>query len=301
MRRINLIKKTLLAIVLTGLFSVIVTAQEQAQTQGKSEATIELSYFKKADLTKSALAVIKVKNSEGKFVSAKDVRINFYVLHSKEQQLLKSTVSDNSGHATIALQNDLPLDDSLYFTIVAKIENDNLYEDAQATMHYKDASLTLNLNLQDTARLVTVKVMETGKNGKEIPVKNAEIKFYVQRLFGMMPAAEENSITTDENGEASFAFPKNIPGDTAGSITIAARMEDNEQFGNVENKDDASWGVALIKEKDPFPRALWEPSAPIALVITISTLFGGVWCVYFFVFYQMHKINKAIKEKAKII
>ena len=170
-------------------------------------------------------------------------------MHDKEQKLLKSANTDNKGQAIIVLQKDLPLDDSLYFTIVAKIENDNLYEDAEEKMHYKDANLTLNLNPHDTARLVTAKVTEIGKDGKEIPVKGAEVKFYVQRLFGIMPAAEDNTISTDEKGEASFAFPKNIPGDTAGVITVAARMEDNEQFGNVENKAATSWGTVLAIEK----------------------------------------------------
>jgi len=75
-------------------------------------------------------------------------------------------------------------------------------------------------------------------------------------------------------------------------------MENNELFGNVENKANASWGIVLEKEIDPFPRALWEPYAPIPLIITVSVLFGGVWCVYFFIFYQMWNIKK---EKTEII
>jgi len=293
MKMNSIIKRTALAITITSLFCNISTAQDQTQAQGKSEATIQLSYYKKANMSKTAVAIVKVKNKEGKFVFAKNARVNFYVIHDKEQQLLKNTNTDNKGQAVIiVLQKDLPLDDSLYFTIVAKIENDNLYEDAEEQVHYKDANLSINLNPHDTARLVTAKVTEIGKDGKEIPVKGAELKFCVQRLFGTMPAAEDYAVTTDENGKASFTYPKNIPGDTAGAITVAARMEDNEQFGNVENKAATSWGTALAIIKDPFPRALWEPYAPLPLVITISTLFGGVWFVYFFIFFQLRKIKK---------
>ncbi len=292
MERNSILKRTSLAITITGLFCGITTAQDQSQVQGKSEAAIELSCYKKADMSKIAVAVITAKNKDGKFVPAKNARVNFYVMHDKEQQLLKSANTDSKGQAVIVLQKDLPLDDSLYFTIVAKIENDNSYEDAQEQIHYKDANLTLNLNPHDTARLVTAKVTEIGKDGKEIPVKGAELKFYVQRLFGIMPAAEDNTISTDEKGEVSFSFPKNIPGDTAAVITVEARMEDNKQFGNVENKANASWGIRLMVDKDPFPRALWEPYAPLPLIITISTLFGGVWFIYFFIFYQLRKISK---------
>jgi len=284
------LKRIALAITLTGFFC-IAAAQDQLQAQEKSEATIELSYYKKADLTKTAVAIVKVRKDK-KFVAAKNTRVNFYVMHDKEQQLLKSVNTDNKGKAVIVLQKDLPLNEDLSFTIVAKIENDNLYEDAGEQIHYKDASITLNLDPHDTARLATARVTETGKDGNEIPVKGAEVKFYVQRLFGIMPAAEENTITTDEKGEASFAFPKNIPGDTAGVLTVAARMEDNERFGNVENKAATSWGTVLVIERDPFPRALWEPSAPLPLVLIILIIFGGVWCTYFLILFQLRKIKK---------
>ena len=287
-----IIKRTFFAIAISGLFCGIVAAQDQSQAQVKSEATIELSYYKKADMSKTAVAVIKGKNKDGKFVPAMNTLVNFYVVHDKKQQLLKSIKTDNKGQAPIVLQKDLPLDEALSFTIVAKIENDSLYEDTEEKVNYKDANLTINLNPHDTTRLVTAKVTETGKGGIEMPVKGAEVKFYVQRLFGIMPAAENNTISTDEKGEASFAFPKDIPGDTAGVITVAARIEDNDKFGNVETKADASWGSVLTIERDPFPRALWEPYAPLPLVITISTLFGGVWFIYFFIFIKLRKIKK---------
>ncbi len=292
MKMNNILKRTALAITITVLFCGITTAQDQSQAQAKSEATIGLSYYKKADMTKTAVALVKVKNKEGKFVFAKNARVNFYVMHGKEQQLLKNTNTDNKGQAVIVLQKDLPLDEDLFFTIVAKIENDNLYENAEEQVHYKEANLTLKVNPNDTSRLAIAQVTEIGKDGKEIPVKGAELKFCVQRLFGTMPAGEENTISTDENGKASFNYPKNIPGDTAGVITVVARMEDNEKFGNVENKASASWGTTLAIIKDAFPRALWEPYAPMPLVLTISILFGGVWSTYAFIFFQLIKIKK---------
>ena len=285
------LERMAIAIVFTGLFSSNAAAQK-SQPPVKTEATITLSYFKKTDTSKTAVALVKAKNKDGKFVVAKNAWVNFYVMYNKDLQLLENANTNNKGEAIIALRKDLPLDDSLYFTIVAKIENDNLYEDAREEIHFKGANLVLKLDPHDTARLVTAKVTEMSKDGKEIAVKGTEVKFYVQRLFGIMPAAEDYTISTDENGEASFTFPKNIPGGTSGVITVVARIEDNQQFGNVENKAATSWGAVLAVEKDPFPRALWEPYAPLPLVITISLLFGGVWFTYFFIFIQLVKIKK---------
>jgi 5-hydroxyisourate hydrolase-like protein (transthyretin family) len=287
----SIINRIALAVTFAVLFYCPVDAQNPSQTPEKSEATIELSYYKKADMTKTVVAIVKVRK-DNKFVPAKNERVNFYVMNGKEQQLIESANTNNKGRAVIVLHKNLPLDEELYFTIVAKFENNSLYENAEEQIHYKDATLTLSLNPHDTAQLVTARVTETGKDGKEIPVKSAEVKFYVQRLFGIMPAAEDNTISMDEKGEASFAFPKIIPGDAAGFITVAARIEDNERFGNVENKAATTWGTVLAIERDPFPRALWEPSAPLPLLITILTIFGGVWCTYFFILFQLRKIKK---------
>lgn len=292
MKMNRIIKRIGLAISFTGLFCNITFAQDKPIDSGKSEATIALSYFKKADMNKTAIAIVKTKNKEGKFVPAINAKVNFYVLNDKEQQLLKSAITDNKGKAEITIQKGLPLDENLSFTIVAKIEKDKLYEDVEEQMHYKNANLTLNLNPHDTARLVTAKVTETDKDGKEIPLKGIELRFYVQRMYGNMPASEENTVSTDDKGEASFTFPKNIPGDTAGVVNITVRMEDNEQYGNVENNAGTSWGSPLAIIKDPFPRAIWAPNAPWGIVITLSTLFSGVWLTYCFILWQLRAIKK---------
>lgn len=287
-RKINTIKQFS---ALTLLFYICCTVMNPLYGQTKAEVTVGLSYYMKADNTKALVALVK-KNEDGKFVFAKNTPVNFYVVQQKEQLLLKTVNTDNHGKAMIILDKDLPLDDSMFFNVVAKVENNPLFEDAQDQIHIKYASLTLSMDPKDTSKLVTARVTEKGKDGTIIPVKGAEVKFYVQRLFGFLPAAEENMVATDEKGEASFSYPKNIPGDTAGIITVAARLEDNDHYGNLENKASQSWGTVLPIIKEPFPRALFEPHAPLPLVITISTLFGGVWLVYFFIFYQLRKIKK---------
>lgn len=283
-------KRIALVMALTGLICISGITAINAQTQGKSESTIELSYIKSADMTKTAVAIVKVRN-DSRFVPAKNTQVNFYVIHDKEQKLLNSAITNNKGKAVIVLPDDLQLNDDLSFTIIAKVENNSLYEDAQDQIHFKNANLSLRLNPHDTNRLVTARVMETGKDGKEIPVKGTEVKFYVQRMFGIMPEGEDNAVSTDEKGEAIISYPNSIPGDTAGAITVIARIENNEQFGNVESKAATSWGTVLVPENLSYPRALWEPNAPLPLIIIILTTFGGVWCAYFFIFFRLIKIK----------
>jgi hypothetical protein len=295
----NRFRYLLLAFSLSGICLGLDSAMAQNPAPGKTEATIGMAYFKKSDLSKMVVAVVKRKDAEGKFVPARSAPVNFYTRSQNETRLLKRVSTDNKGQAMMAVPGDLPLDDSLYFTLIAKIENDSLYQDVQEQIHYKDVSLALSIDPKDTARMATAKLLETSKDGKAVPVKGAEVKFYIRRMFGYMAASEENTVSTDEKGEAVFSYPRDIPGDTSGNITLVARLEDNEKFGNVEIKSSQNWGTTLVKIEDPFPRALWDYAAPFPLVITISTLFGGVWLVYFFIFYQLRKIKKEGQQALK--
>ncbi len=163
----------------------------------------------------------------------------------------------------------------------------------------KKANLILSLAEMDTARTVKARLTQVEPDRKEVPVPKATVSFYVQRLFGLMPAGEENTAETDENGEAILLFPKGIPGDERGNLTIVARVEEHELLGSMEAQADARWGTPVLAEKDPFPRALWEPRAPIQMIMTFSILFGGVWMTYCFVFYQLFKIRKEPSEQKK--
>lgn len=127
------------------------------------------------------------------------------------------------------------------------------------------------------------------------PVKDIEVHFYVKRLFGLLPIESSmGNIPTDEKGETVIDLPKkDFPGDSAGNIIIVAKIEDNETYGNIETQKVLKIGIPLKVETDSFPRALWAPQAPFALILTFVVMIGGVWLIYCFVAFQIHKIKKA--------
>lgn len=280
------------------IFSLFLFGSLVAQNK-KMESSVELTFCRKADLSNTASVRATAKNDSGKRVPAKNAHINFYFKNGANSIPAGTEYTDRLGKTTITLPNNLPIDTGGYFDIVAKIENDNMYGDADDEVHLKKADLTVTLNSQDTGKVAYAKVTVADKNGDKKPVKDITVGFDVQRLFGFMPAAEDYTVTTDENGVASFKYPKDIPGDTLGNIIVTARITDNDLLGNMEANTNAQWGVPNKIPKNPFPRAMWEPRAPAPLVITISVLYGGVWLIYFFTFSQMRLISKANKKKKK--
>ena len=262
-----------------------------AQAQ-KAVSSIQLSFSKKTDNSKIVSALVSGKNKEGKFLPAQNAHISFYIKKDKELVLVTKTTTNNAGRTNATLPKELPLDAERYFSVTVKIENDEVFEDAEEELRLKDVHLSLKLNPNDTSRTATAIVTETNADGAEQPVKEIPVNFYVQRLFGVMPAADEHSADTDDKGEAVFSYPKGIPGDTLGNMTVVAMIEDNDTYGTVECKSPCTWGKVVPLEKDPFPRAIWGAHAPWGMIITLSLLYGGVWFCYFFMFYQLRKIKK---------
>jgi hypothetical protein len=287
MKKYN-ISLTLLFLLLWG-FS---WAQETTKAVEKRESAVQLSFYKKADQTKTARVKVTAKNEHNKYMPVANAHVNVYALNNKAEELIGSGVTPVDGQVVIDLPKTLPLDADLKFTLIAKLENDLAFEDAKDQGSFREANLTVIVNPADTTRTVTVKATQTDKDGKEKPIANATINFYVQRFFGTMPAAEDKSATTDETGTGTFTLPRDIKGDTAGNIVIVAKIEDNDTYGNIDSKVAAPMGIQLAVDKNPFPRALWEPRAPAPLVITISIIFTCIWCIYFTLFYTIIKMSR---------
>ncbi len=293
------LSKTLLTIASCLLLNSA-SAQADSARDDKIESAIELSFYKNADLSKTISALATTMGKDEKWILASDLNISFYEQKNSGSVLLKSVLTNERGIATLPFPDGLSKDANGFYRIMARIENNSLYNDAEEKIEFKEATLTMKFNPADSVHEVTVLVTETGSNGKEIPVVETEVNFFVLRLFGTMPASEEFVVSSDENGEAVFSYPRDIIGDHSGKITLIAKIVDNKLFGTVETKKETSWGMVLPVETNPFPRSLSNPKAPLQLIITLVLIFGGIWATYFYIFYQLKKINEENQIKKPV-
>ncbi|MCK4855668.1 MAG: hypothetical protein KAT31_15425, partial [Bacteroidales bacterium] len=112
--------------------------------------------------------------------------------------------------------------------------------------------------------------------------------FYVPRSFSLLPVGEE----WFEGGKAQLNFPTTLPGDSIGNLTIIARIEDHELYGNVEAVAMKDWGLAMPRVVVKNRRGLGDTDAPLWMVYTLIVLLSVVWFHYLYVFYLMIKIKK---------
>jgi len=134
------------------------------------------------------------------------------------------------------------------------------------------------------------------KNGEWLPVKAVEIKVAIRRSGSDLAVSDKDSYTTDSTGTISAEFHRDgIPGDKNGLLTLVAKVEDNDTYGNLRVEKSEPWG-AVLKLTDSFDkRSLWAArfKTPLWLLFMEYSIFLSVWSVVIYLVYQIIKIIKA--------
>lgn len=127
-------------------------------------------------------------------------------------------------------------------------------------------------------------------NGK--PLENVKVAFTVRRTFGQLLLGQD---TTLDDGTAAAEFPSDLPGGPSGELNVRAEIKSPGQYANVSTEAKFGGALKFQPEAEPFPRALWSPRAPVALLGILFVLLGTVWGLYAYVVVQLIQIKKGIK------
>ena len=84
--------------------------------------------------------------------------------------------------------------------------------------------------------------------------------------------------------------------DADGKVLVIAKVEENEQYANVETEMNYSWGVPSMHGLSGSHRALWTPIAPMWMIVTLTVLLSGVWGHYIYVIIQLILIKRESKK-----
>jgi hypothetical protein len=154
---------------------------------------------------------------------------------------------------------------------------------------YPGAEIVITLKPGPGKDIIVMKVTATNEKSV-VPVKNAGVKLYIRRTFGMLPLDEEK--TTDSEGIATFMIPKELPGDTAGNVRLSAGFVDEDLFGAVSKDTVLQAGVITIPESLVKNRAMWNTvrKAPVWVILTYGLGVLGVWGAIFFVLMKLRDI-----------
>jgi hypothetical protein len=228
----------------------------------------------------------KVKKSPVKLPLLK---VSLLQITDTAEKELGFVITNGEGKAVFNVKSDAVAADKegkLHFK--ASFAGNKAMDPAEEEVTFKRARLEITPVKEDSLLTVQVKLIDVG-TGTEIPVKEAALGIFVKRLFNPLKVGGG---TTDEAGEAMIEVPNNLPGDAKGNITLLAKLDENETYGNLETSVVQRWGIPVSDKLSDQPRALWSTHPPLWMLITFIILVGTVWGHYFVIIYELFRLRK---------
>lgn len=261
--------------------------QPAAEAPELISPSLTFSCVQKGDNTIDLNAALKTK-IKGSFIKLPHLKVKFIEVNGDAEKELGYAITNSEGKASFTVKDSVATDAEGKVHFKAQFAGNKAMETAEEEVTVKRARLEITPVKEDSVLSVKVRLIEI-VNGKETPVKETEVGVFVKRSF--LPL-KIGAATTDENGEAAVEVPNNLPGDPKGNITLLAKLDDNETYGNLESGAVQQWGVpvsAVIKEQ---PRSLWSPHPPLWMLITFIVLMSVVWGHFFVIVYQLWRLRK---------
>ncbi len=266
------------------------TKAEPVATEESSliSPSVELISIQKWDNTIDLNAALKAKVN-GTFIKLPLLKVTFIQVNDDGETVFGFAITDRNGKALLKIKADsLKANKEGKLTFKAVFAGNKSMDPADASVSIKRARLEIIPVKGDSLLSVTVKLIDLG-TGAETPVPETVIGLFVHRSFFPLKLGEG---TTDANGEASIEIPNKLPGDAKGNITLMARLEENELYGNLEASIAPQWGVPVSDKLHELPRALWSAHPPIWMMVTFIVLMGTVWGHYLVIIIQLFRLRK---------
>ena len=225
----------------------------------------------------------------GTLTSLAGLKIDFTIGADSTAKKLGEAITDNKGVAIFNSKPDqLTTDAEGKLNFKASFAGKDSLEAAEEVVTVKRARLEITPVKEDSLLIVKVKLVDLS-TGTETPVPETDLGVFVNRMFSALKLGEGK---TDETGEASIEIPNNLPGDANGNITLLAKLDENEVYGNLEAAVTQQWGVPVSDELKRLPRALWSPYPPVWMLITFVILMSAVWGHYIVIIVQLFRLRK---------
>jgi molybdopterin-containing oxidoreductase family membrane subunit len=274
------------------LLILVSSTHAMTQDETKTRTVLKLEYSH-VDSTQNLNALLQAK-VEGRYLPLKGMEIDFKFVRDGKEKSMGTALTDEQGKVSFPIPEDIiaTKGDKGIYSFGALFSGKDNYGNASAGTSMKPLRMEISFSQKGQEKMIDLKAFETGKkNDQWVPVENLEIQFYVPRTFSLLKIGK-GTIT---NGMASLEFPTSIPGNQLGYLTIVAKVEENETYGNVAVSGTINWGKPLPLVKI-IKRGLGDTDAPLWMVYTLIVLLSIVWFHYMYVIFTIFRIRRLGKS-----
>lgn len=283
--------KYLLPVIFAGL---LLSNQRSNAQEDSVEAVpvIKLHYFNNNNSLQYLILESMLK--KGKVLTPqKNKSYTLYLDSSNAENLLAALTTNEQGKAKAFIPTSAKAlwDASPQHTFIVRESEAEVITDYSITK----SKMEIDTSSSDGVKSITV-IVKKLENEEWVPAPEVEMRIGVHRLGGILSAGDDATYTTDSSGSITVEFAKDsLPGDEKGNITLAARIDDNEFFGNLLTEKIVPWGVATKTDHSFFDkRTLWTTRlrTPFWLLFLAYSIILSVWGTLIYLVIQLFKIKK---------
>lgn len=258
------------------------------QVEDLKEYTLKFSYTKLPDKTIRLEAEL-TKGPPSNSIPVSDKPITFFA-EDTARILLGEVQTGSKGTAILDVSPEykLPRDGENQCLFTARLVGDKKEGIREETKLIKNINVDFEFTVKYGEKFVNVNITEPGNNKKDIPVSDALVYAYVERLFSLYEFGADFS---DEEGKLVFDFPGDMPGDKNGNLNIIVRIPESEEYGNVEVARTINWGIPVPVASGDKVKTLWSDEAPLWMIIAVMVILGGAWFNFFLALSKILKIR----------
>ena len=274
-----------------------------AQEEEKPSLILNLSHY----TTNNSLQYLKVQTqirADNKIQPVKDVSVQLYIDSIAQTNFIGHIKTNEKGTAETTIPYSLK--DVWGSSSVHKFIAVTKDEQTITELEIVRARMEIDTLNEDGARSVVARVFSL-ENGEWIPAKDVDVTIGVKRLGGSIKIGDEESYTTDSSGQVTAEFKlDSLPAsDVKGNIILTAKLDQNEQFGNLSIEKTVPWGKYYKHSSSFGERSLWAARfrSPLWLLFMAYSIVAGVWGVIIYLVIQIFKMKRlgnrqsTIKEK----
>jgi hypothetical protein len=293
MKKLKSNKYWLLIFSLLMAFNSMVYAQDEPV---ETKEVVNLHYFNINNNVQYLLLESLLKTGKKSEPQSNKV-FQLYLDVNDPANLITKVLTDANGKAKAIVPEKLKTlwDGTSDHIFIVVAEGSSKEEETSSEFTITKAKITIDTSNTDGVRSIIASVMKL-KNNEWVPASEVEMKLGVKRMNSILSAGDEATYTTDSTGTVTVEYKKeNMPGDEHGNILLAARVEDNDELGNLLIEKPVNWGVAIKEDKSFFDqRTLWTTRfhTPYWLLIMAYSIALGVWGTILYLVFQLVKIKK---------